>query len=188
MIIEKLNMLIKKVGDSIIIDDQPNLMLSQLTARAKRMVLANDVKVLFIDYLSEVKGEGRFVNKQEEMQHVSKGLRAIAKNLNVPVICIAQLNRESEKGNRLPIKSDLRESGQIEADAYSILLLHRDEEKRPGIMSVNVVKNRLGREASFDFKFTGSTGEIEEIGYYKKNDFGATDQVNDPYSFLKNKE
>lgn len=175
----------KSVGDSIIIDDQPNLALSQLTARAKRMVLSSDVKVIFIDYLSEVKGEGRFINKQEEMQHVSKGLRAIAKNLNIPVICIAQLNRESEKANRLPIKSDLRESGQIEADAYSIMLLHRDEEKRPGIMSINVVKNRLGREASFDFSFNGSTGEIEEIGFYKKPDHGATMQANDPYSFLK---
>ncbi|RPI86037.1 MAG: hypothetical protein EHM34_00555 [Nitrosopumilales archaeon] len=178
----------KSVGDSIIIDDQPNLPVSQLTARAKRMVLANDVKVIFIDYLSEVKGEGRFVNKQEEMQHVSKSLRAIAKNLNVPVICIAQLNRESEKGNRDPIKSDLRESGQIEADAYSILLLHRDEEKRPGIMSLNVVKNRLGREAKFDFSFNGKTGEIEEIGYFKNNDHGATNQPNDPYKFLKQQD
>lgn len=158
----------KNIGDNILIDDQPNLQLSQLAARAKRMVLGDGVKVIFIDYISEVKGDGRFLNKQEEIQYVSKGLRAIAKNLNVPVICIAQLNRESEKGSRIPVKSDLRESGQIEADAYSIMLLHRDEEKRPGILSLFVVKNRMGREASFDFSFNGSTGQIEELGYYRK--------------------
>lgn len=173
----------KSISDSIYIDDQPNLYLSQLSARAKRMVNGLGVQILFIDYLSEVKGELRFPNKQEEMQHVSKGIRAIAKNLNVPVICIAQLNRESEKQNRIPIKSDLRESGQIEADAYSILLLHRDEKVRPGILSLAVVKNRLGKESVFDFTFDGSTGQIKELGYYKQ-DYGATTQANDPYAFL----
>ncbi|MCE5319274.1 MAG: AAA family ATPase [Parachlamydia sp.] len=158
----------KNIGDSIIIDDQPNLQLTQLAARAKRWVLAEGVKVIFIDYLSEVKGDGKFPNKQEEIQHVSKGIRAIAKKLNVPVVCIAQLNRQAEIGNRLPVKSDLRESGQIEADAYSIMLLHRDEEKRPGIMNVLVVKNRLGQEAAFDFSFEGSTGIIEEIGFLQR--------------------
>ena len=159
----------KNLGDSIIIDDQANLPLSQLAARAKRWVLSEGVKVIFIDYLSEVKGEGRFSNKQEEIQHVSKGIRAIAKNLNIPVVCIAQLNRQSEISDRLPVKSDLRESGQIEADAHSIMLLHRDEDKRPGIMSVLVVKNRLGETANFDFSFEGATGIIEEIGYHKKS-------------------
>lgn len=157
----------KNIGDSIYIDDQPNLYLSQLTARAKRMVKANGVKVIFIDYLSEIKGEGRFTSKQEEIQHVSKGVRALAKSLNIPIICLAQLNRENEKADRRPRKSDLRESGQIEADAYSIMMLHRDEEKRPGVLEVHVVKNRLGNESSFDFNFNGDSGEISEIGYYK---------------------
>lgn len=160
----------KKINDSILIDDQPNLYVSQLAARAKRMVKSNGVDVIFIDYLSEVKGEGRYMNKQEEIQHVSKSLRAIAKNLNVPVICLAQLNRENEKADRRPRKSDLRESGQIEADAFSILMLHRDEEKRPGVIELHVVKNRFGRESSFDFSFDGETGTMSELGYHKMKD------------------
>ena len=157
----------KNIEDSIYIDDQPNLFISQMSARAKRMVKSNGVQIIFIDYLSEVRGEGRFSNKQEEIQHVSKAIRAIAKNLNVPVICLAQLNRENEKGERRPRKSDLRESGQIEADAYSILLLHKDDQNRPGVIELHVVKNRLGRESSFDFSFDGNSGTMEELGYYK---------------------
>lgn len=157
----------KNISDSIVIDDQPNLHVSQLSARAKRMVKAHGVQMIFIDYLSEVRGDGRFSSKQEEIQYVSKALRAIAKNLNVPVVCLAQLNRENEKADRRPRKSDLRESGQIEADAYSILLLHRNEENRPGVIELHVVKNRLGQESSFDFNFNSKTGEIDELGYYK---------------------
>ena len=167
----------KTVKDSILIDDQPNLYVSQLSARAKRMVKSNGVQVIFIDYLSEVKGEGRYMNKQEEIQHVSKSLRAISKNLNVPVICLAQLNRENEKADRRPRKSDLRESGQIEADAFSILMLHRDEEKRPGVIELHVVKNRFGKESSFDFSFDGSTGNMEELGFYKMKDMEKENEI-----------
>lgn len=174
----------KNVGDKIIVDDQANLPLSQVAARAKRWVLADGVDVIFIDYISEVKGDGRFTNKQEEIQHVSKGLRAIAKNLNIPVICIAQLNRQSEISDRLPVKSDLRESGQIEADAHSILLLHRDEDKRPGMMSVIIVKNRLGQTANIDFTFDGPTGRIEERGFYGK-DLRLESLDNDPEFFKR---
>jgi replicative DNA helicase len=174
---------LKNLDHSIFIDDQPNLAVSQLVARAKRMVLANGVKIVFIDYLSEVKGEGRFQNKQEEIQHVSKSLRAMAKTLNIPVVCIAQLNRESEKADRLPIKSDLRESGQIEADAYSIMLLHRDEVKRPGILSLSLVKNRMGSEAHIDFHFNSATGEINEMGFHDKNEL-ISDQVKKEKRFL----
>jgi len=157
----------RKIDDSILIDDQPNLQVSQLAARAKRMVKAHGVQVIFIDYLSEVKGDGRFPNKQEEIMYVSKAIRAVAKNLNIPIICLAQLNRENEKAERKPRKSDLRESGQIEADAYSIMLLHRDDENRPGVIELHVVKNRMGKESSFDFSFDGKTGTMEELGYYK---------------------
>ncbi len=143
--------------------------LSQLIARAKRMVIANGIEILFIDYLGEVKGDGRFANKQEEIQSVSKGLRGLAKKLKIPIICIAQLNRETEKENRVPRKSDLRESGQIEADAHSILLLHRpsvdDKMDHPGMVKVFIVKNRFGREGCIHFSFEGDKGRFSEIDY-----------------------
>ena len=187
----RLGLMISNYKGSVVIDDQPNIKVSQLAARAKRMVLGHGVKVIFIDYLSEVKGEGRFSSKQEEIQYVSKGIRAIAKTLNIPIICIAQLNRENEKANRMPIKSDLRESGQIEADAYSILLLHRPETEnvndQPGKMILRSEKNRLGRETDIDFSFDGKTGDIQELGYHKKslssagNGFANTGVTNLPY-------
>lgn len=155
--------------DKLFIDDQEGLKLSQITARAKRMVKAHGVEVIFIDYIGEIKGDGKFSSKQEEIQTVSRGLRSIAKSLNVPVVCVAQLNRESEKNNRPPVKSDLRESGQIEADAHSILLLHRpdqdDKLDKPGVLSVYVVKNRFGEERKIDFGFNKKTGQFLEIDY-----------------------
>lgn len=188
----------KAFKGELIIDEQPNIRVSQFAARAKRMVLAYGVKIIFIDYLSEVKGDGRFSSKQEEIQSVSKGIRAVAKKLNIPIICLAQLNRENEKASRKPIKSDLRESGQIEADAYSIILLHRPEvdnsDDQPGKMLLRIVKNRLGKEADLDFSFDGKTGLIEEIGFSRSSenktdvkDFvntGATNLNYDPYRYF----
>jgi replicative DNA helicase len=114
------------------IDTDVPLTVEQLYARTRRWVNKYGIKLLVIDYLGEVKASGKYPNKQEEMQHVSKAIRALAKNLKIPIICIVQLNRELEKSvSRPPIKSDIRESGQIEADAHCILLLHRPEtEKR----------------------------------------------------------
>lgn len=148
------------------LDEKESLKMSQVFARVKRMIRNHGIEVLFVDYLGELKGDGKYTNKQEEMQIVSRGLRAIAKKMNIPVICVAQLNRESEKGNRVPIKSDLRESGQIEADAHSILMLHRpdqeDQYNKPGILNLYIVKNRFGREGKISFDFDKDTGVLTE--------------------------
>ncbi len=160
----------KTIGNlNIVIDQQESLTISQLISRAKRMVIANGIEILFIDYLGEIKGDGKFANKQEEIQSVSKGLRGLAKKLKIPIVCIAQLNRDTEKENRTPRKSDLRESGQIEADAHSILLLHRpsadDTMDQPAKVYVYIVKNRFGREDCVHFAFEGDKGRFSEIDY-----------------------
>lgn len=145
-----------KAGESLseyplFIDDQTPLTIGQVSSRARRMKMSHNIDILFIDYLGEVKGGDKFFNRQEEIQHVSKGLRAIAKNLNIPVVCVCQLNREVEKDNRKPKKSDLRESGQIEADAHSILILHRPNDQNPLNVDVHIVKNRFGVEKKISF-------------------------------------
>lgn len=159
----------------LVIDDQESLRVSHLISRAKRMVSANKIEVLFIDYLGEIKGDGKFNTKQDEIQYVSKSLRAMAKKLKIPVICIAQLNRDNEKESRAPRKSDLRESGQIEADAHSILLLHKtsidDKNDQPGMVKLYVVKNRFGKEGCVCFSFDGEKSKFSELDYSKVREY-----------------
>ena len=90
-----------------------------------------------------------------------------SKRAKNPIVCIAQLNRNSEKENRMPRKSDLRESGQIEQDAHVIIALHRPSEQekssQPGLMSVQILKNRFGEEKRIDFSFDFRSGVMEEM-------------------------
>jgi len=166
--IEKMRSAVKSLEDKcFVIDDRGCVKVSQVLAKTKRMIANHKIDILFVDYLGEIKGDGKFLNKQEEMQTVSRGLRGIAKSMNIPIVCVCQLNRESEKLNRVPKKSDLRETGQIEADAHSILLLHRpdqvDENNHPGILNVHIVKNRYGAEGKISYNFNKNTGKMSEL-------------------------
>lgn len=171
----------------LIIEEQDALPVSQFIARARRMIATDGVNVIFLDYLTRLKGEGRFNSKQEEVMSISKALCAFAKEANIPLICIAQLNRDVEKSEakRAPRKSDLAQSGQIEADAHSILMLYRpapDKEydvegkeiktlgNLENLLKVFIVKNRFGKEGVVDFYFDGSTGIYEEIDYRVRDD------------------
>jgi len=113
----------------IYIDDSPNMTVLNLRARARRMVAQHGVKVIMIDYLQLMTAPGAArESRQVEVSAISRGVKALARELNVPVVCLSQLNRasESREGNR-PRMSDLRESGSIEQDADVIMLLHREE-------------------------------------------------------------
>jgi replicative DNA helicase len=113
----------------IYIDDLPNLTVLNLRARARRMVAQYGVKVIMIDYLQLMSAPGSArESRQVEVSAISRGVKALARELNIPVVCLSQLNRASEQreGNR-PRMADLRESGSIEQDADVILLLHRED-------------------------------------------------------------
>src|SRR5678815_1824292 len=117
------------IRDSIYIDDMPSLTVLNLRARARRMVAQYGVKVIMIDYLQLMSSPGSSrESRQVEVSAISRGLKALARELNVPVVCLSQLNRASEQreGNR-PRMSDLRESGSIEQDADVVMLLHRED-------------------------------------------------------------
>jgi replicative DNA helicase len=112
----------------IIVDDTPNMSVMQLRARARRMVDRHGVKALFVDYLQLMTAPGASrESRQVEVSAISRGIKALARELSLPVVCLAQLNRGSEQreGNR-PRMSDLRESGSIEQDADVVMLLHRE--------------------------------------------------------------
>jgi replicative DNA helicase len=110
------------------VDDSASITLMQLRAKARRMRARHDIKALIIDYLQLITVGGRVESRQIEVSEISRGLKALARDLHVPVVCLAQLNRgpENREGHR-PRLSDLRESGSIEQDADVVMLLHRED-------------------------------------------------------------
>jgi replicative DNA helicase len=112
----------------ILIDDTPGLSLLQLRAKARRMAAKHSIKAVIIDYMQLMSTGGRVESRQVEVSEISRGIKAMARELAMPVICLSQLNRaaESREGHR-PRMSDLRESGSIEQDADVIMLLHRED-------------------------------------------------------------
>ncbi len=111
------------------IDDTPAIPISQLAARARRLKRTHGLDVLMVDYLQLVKGTGRGeMNRVQEVSEITQGLKAIAKELNIPVIALSQLSRQVEnREDKRPQLSDLRESGSIEQDADVVMFVYRDE-------------------------------------------------------------
>ena len=119
-------------GSPLYIDDTPGLSIFELKTKAHRMVRERGVKLIIIDYLQLMNANGmRFNSRQEEVANISKSLKELAKDLNIPIIALSQLNRgvESRDGaeGKRPLLSDLRESGAIEQDADMVMFVHRPE-------------------------------------------------------------
>ncbi|MDQ1848070.1 replicative DNA helicase [Gemmobacter fulvus] len=110
------------------IDDTPALPISQVAARARRLKRTHGLDVLMVDYLQLLKGTGKGDNRVQEVSEITQGLKAIAKELNIPVIALSQLSRGVEsREDKRPQLSDLRESGSIEQDADVVMFVYRDE-------------------------------------------------------------
>jgi replicative DNA helicase len=110
------------------IDDSPTLTILQLGAKARRMKAAHDIQAVFIDYLQLMNYVGRADSRQQQITEISRGIKALARELEVPVITAAQLNRgPADREGHRPRMSDLRESGSIEQDADLVLLLHNED-------------------------------------------------------------
>ena len=111
----------------LFIDDTPSLSITQLRAKARRLKQSHDIGVVIIDYLQLMTSGKRAESRQQEVSEISRGVKALARELNVPVICLSQLNRAAEQreGHR-PRMSDLRESGSLEQDADVVAMLHRE--------------------------------------------------------------
>jgi len=115
-------------GLPLVIDDSPTLNVMELRARARRMAMQQDLALIVVDYLQLLQPHKNYENRATSVAAMSQGLKALARELEVPLIAISQLNRAVEQEQRTPRMSDLRESGAIEQDADVILLLHRPEE------------------------------------------------------------
>lgn len=133
------------------IDDTPGISLTELRSKCRRMKMEHGLDLILIDYLQLMTVQGRSENRQQEISSISRGLKALAKEMNCPVLSLGQLSRapEQRKDDHRPILSDLRESGAIEQDADVVMMLYRDEQYNPdtdekGIAEVIIAKHRNG--------------------------------------------
>jgi len=145
----------------IFIDETPGLTPTELRARARRVKREHGLGLVVVDYLQLMQVPGTKENRATEIAEISRGLKALAKELEVPVIALSQLNRGVEqRQEKKPVMSDLRESGAIEQDADMILLIYREEvydknTPKRGIAEIDVAKHRNGETGPFMLTFQG---------------------------------
>ncbi len=145
----------------LFIDDSPNMSLMEIRAKCRRLKQKHDLKLVMIDYLQLMSSGKRVESRQQEVSEFSRALKLLAKELEVPVIALSQLNRGPEqRGDKKPQMSDLRESGSIEQDADMVILLHREdayerESPRAGEADLIVAKHRNGPTDTITVAFQG---------------------------------
>jgi len=151
----------------IYIDDTPGISILELRAKARRLKAQFDIKMIVLDYLQLMEGPSKADSRQQEISEISRSLKALARELNVPLIAISQLSRAVEnRTDHMPQLSDLRESGAIEQDADLVLLLLREEyynqtEENKGIAKVNIAKQRNGPTGIVELAFLGEYMRFE---------------------------
>jgi replicative DNA helicase len=141
-------------------DENPAITVEAMKAKCRRV---KDLGLVIVDYLQLIdvpKGKGvRYENRVSEVGHISRSLKIMSKELGVPVVCAAQLRRDTEQNRRRPVLSDLRESGSIEQDADSVMLLHRESmtnpEADPTVAECIIAKNRHGRTGTVELYWAG---------------------------------
>ncbi|MGF1645719.1 MAG: replicative DNA helicase [Kineosporiaceae bacterium] len=144
----------------LFIDDSPNMTLAEIRAKCRRLRQQHGLKLVVVDYLQLMTSGKRVESRQQEVSEFSRALKLLAKELDVPVIAISQLNRGPEqRTDKRPQMSDLRESGSIEQDADMVILLHREDayekESRPGEADFIVAKHRNGPTDTLTVVFQG---------------------------------
>ena len=153
----------------IYIDDSPGISVMELRAKARRMKAQHDIQLIVLDYLQLMQGPARSDNRQQEISEISRSLKALARELNVPVIAISQLSRAVEqRSDHRPQLSDLRESGAIEQDADLVILLLREEYYNPtdenkGMAEIIIAKQRNGPVGSLNLTFIGEYMRFENL-------------------------
>jgi replicative DNA helicase len=156
-------------GAPIYIDESPALTPTELRARARRLKRERGLGLVIVDYLQLMQVSGTKENRATEISEISRSLKALAKELHVPVIAISQLNRAVEqRTDKKPVMSDLRESGAIEQDADLILLIYREEvydqnTTRRGIADIIIAKQRNGPIGEVQLTFLGEYTRFENL-------------------------
>jgi len=178
----------------IFIDDSSGLTISDIRAKCRRMFAQHDIKLIVVDYLQLMSGErrGRDTSRLQEITDISRGLKGLAKELEVPVVALSQLSRAAEgERNPEPRLSHLRESGAIEQDADIVLLLHRPnpDDEDPGSRNVTnliIAKQRNGPTETVKLTFRKNELRFENFSAHPAAQMGAApvdDEDDDPEPF-----
>lgn len=159
----------------IYIDDTAGITVNELRMKARRLKAENDLKVVVVDYLQLIQGSGR-ENRVQEVAEISRSMKALARELDVPVIALSQLSRavESRQDHR-PVLSDLRESGSIEQDADIVMFIHREELYKPdtdrkNIADIILAKHRNGPIGQIPIRFFPSQTRFADLEVYRAPD------------------
>ena len=171
----------------IFIDDSPGLTVLELRAKSRRLKAEHDIGLIIVDYLQLMHGSttNRNSNREQEIAHISRSLKSLAKELDVPVIALSQLSRavETRGGDKRPMLSDLRESGSIEQDADVVLFIYRAERygitvdengnSTDGLAEIIISKQRNGPIGNISLAFVTQHARFENLNRY----FGASDYL-----------
>jgi replicative DNA helicase len=153
----------------LFIDDSPNMSLMEIRAKCRRLKQSNDLKLVVLDYLQLMSSGRQEESRQVEVSGFSRALKLLAKELEVPIVVLSQLNRGPEMRNdKRPQLSDLRESGSIEQDADMVFLVHRPDfynrDDRPGEADIILAKARNARPGTFTLAFNGDLSRFDNMG------------------------
>ena len=183
--IEELHIIAKdclKLANAQLFIDDKSLSLLELRAKARRLVKEHGVQLLIIDYLQLMHAEKKTGNREQEVSDISKGLKALAKELNIPIIALSQLSRTVEsRADKKPLLSDLRESGQIEADADMVAFCFRPEYYKfseyvtesetfvaDGLFMLIIAKHRNGALGEVPLKFIPRLAKVCNYNFYEE--------------------
>ena len=173
---QQLNTKVTPLTDApIFIDDTPQLSIFELRAKCRRLKQQHDIQMVFIDYLQLMTAKGdKGFNREQEISTISRSLKSLAKELEIPVLALSQLSRSVEQrpGSKKPILSDLRESGAIEQDADMVMFIYRPEYYKDGVDSedkpkgytiIDIAKHRNGKLGEVELRFVGQYARFEEL-------------------------
>jgi len=166
----------------IFIDDSPGIKVSEIFSKCRKLQVEHGLSAIFIDYIQLISGSSSYrENRQQEVSEISRNLKALARELKVPVIALSQLSRNVEyRQDKRPMLSDLRESGALEQDADIVMLLYRDsyykskaaeeenkklepEDLKSQILELNIAKHRNGPTRTIEFSFDATTNAIYTV-------------------------
>lgn len=182
----------------LFIDDTPNISLIELKSKSRKLVKDNGVQLIVIDYLQLMRSGMDVQNREQEIAEISKGLKALAKELNIPVIALSQLSRGVEsRSDKKPMLSDLRESGQIEQDADMVMFCFRPEYygidtyeigtevfQSFGLMMLIIAKHRNGELGEIPLRFVHEQAKLENMYIAGNNATNSFDNSNNNNTFV----
>lgn len=160
----------------IFIDDTPGIGIMELRSKARRLQAERGLDFIQIDYLQLMQGSKRGDNRVQEVSEISRGLKGLARELNIPVLSMAQLSRSVEsRSSHIPMLSDLRESGSIEQDADMVVFIYREElydpeTEKKGLAELHIAKHRNGPLGVVNLRFFEKTTRFADLELYREGD------------------